>query len=167
MAYRCYAKKYGIPSCTVMGVIWPLPLTNFSVNPDIWNLKKKLSRQLNNKIHQTIEKFVKEDGLRPHKIEEIDINKLNISIYLTLMYGEHWTYWHNHVQLAQTLTAKYGNFSACVHVLLFTTNNQCSFPLHTLLTDAIETCGGSGRLVKMFPMCMHPLFLSLSVSLSL
>ena len=34
-------------------------------------------------------------------------------------------------------------------VLLFTTNSQCSCPLHTLLTDAIETCHGSGQLVKL------------------
>ena len=37
----------------------------------------------------------------------------------------------------------------CVCVLLYTTNSQCSFPLHTFLTDAIETCGGSSRLIKL------------------
>ncbi len=26
------------------------------------------------------------------------------------------------------------------------TNSQCSFPLHTLITDTTETCGGSARL---------------------
>ena len=36
----------------------------------------------------------------------------------------------------------------CACVLLFTTNCQCSLPLHTLLTDVIETCGGSNRLVR-------------------
>lgn len=38
----------------------------------------------------------------------------------------------------------------CVCILLFTINNECSFPLHTLLADAIETCGGSKRLVRLF-----------------
>ena len=34
-------------------------------------------------------------------------------------------------------------------VLLFTTDSQCSFPIRTFLTDAIITCGGSGRLLKL------------------
>ena len=38
----------------------------------------------------------------------------------------------------------------CVCVLFFTINNQCSFALHTLLADVIDTCGGSKRLVRMF-----------------
>ena len=33
--------------------------------------------------------------------------------------------------------------------MLFTINSQCSFPLHTLLADTIETCGGSNRLVRL------------------
>ena len=37
----------------------------------------------------------------------------------------------------------------CVCTMLFTTNSQCSFPLHALLTDAIETCGGSPRLTRL------------------
>lgn len=36
----------------------------------------------------------------------------------------------------------------CACALFFTINNQCSFPIHSLLTEAIETCGGSVRLVK-------------------
>ena len=34
--------------------------------------------------------------------------------------------------------------------MLFTINSACCFPLHTLITDAAETCGGSSRLVKLF-----------------
>ena len=37
----------------------------------------------------------------------------------------------------------------CICTLLFTTNSQCSFPLHTLITDAIETYGGSCRLIRL------------------
>ena len=43
---------------------------------------------------------------------------------------------------------RYGNFF-CICALLFTTNSQCSFPLRTLIADAIETCGGSSRLIKL------------------
>ena len=35
----------------------------------------------------------------------------------------------------------------CACTLLFTTNSQCSFPLHTLIADAV-TCSGSSRLMK-------------------
>lgn len=37
----------------------------------------------------------------------------------------------------------------CVCTLLFTINSQCSFSLHTLIADAIETCGGSTRLMRL------------------
>ena len=37
----------------------------------------------------------------------------------------------------------------CLCVLFFSINSQCSFPMHTLITDAIETCGGSSRLQKL------------------
>ncbi len=37
----------------------------------------------------------------------------------------------------------------CLCVILFSTNSQCSFPLHTLITGVIETCGGSARLQKL------------------
>lgn len=37
----------------------------------------------------------------------------------------------------------------CLCALLFCTNSTCSFPIHTLLTDIIECCGGSSRLIKL------------------
>ena len=37
---------------------------------------------------------------------------------------------------------------ACI--IMFCANKECSFPLHTLLTDAIESYGGSTELVKIF-----------------
>ena len=43
--------------------------------------------------------------------------------------------------------------------LLFTINSQCSFPLHTLIADAVETCGGSNRLMRLlnrFGVCVSP-----------
>ena len=43
--------------------------------------------------------------------------------------------------------------------LFYTTNAQCSFPLHVLLADAIETCGGSDRLARLlnrFGVCASP-----------
>ena len=37
---------------------------------------------------------------------------------------------------------------ACI--IMFCANKECSFPIHTLLTDAIESYGGSTELVKIF-----------------
>ena len=37
----------------------------------------------------------------------------------------------------------------CLCALLFCTNSSCSFPIHTLLTDIIECCGGSSHLIKL------------------
>lgn len=37
----------------------------------------------------------------------------------------------------------------CAYTLLFTANSQCSFPLHTVIAGAIETCGGSSRLMTL------------------
>ena len=37
----------------------------------------------------------------------------------------------------------------CLCVVLFCTNSCCSFPIHTVLTDIIECCGGSQRLIKL------------------
>ena len=47
----------------------------------------------------------------------------------------------------------------CICTLLFTINSQCSFPLHTLIADAVETCGGSNRLMRLsnrFDVCVSP-----------
>ena len=44
----------------------------------------------------------------------------------------------------------------CICTLLFSINSQCSFPLHTLMADAVETCGGSKRLLNRFGVCVSP-----------
>ncbi len=36
----------------------------------------------------------------------------------------------------------------CLSVILFSTNSECSFSLHTLITD-VKTCGGSARQQKL------------------
>lgn len=33
-------------------------------------------------------------------------------------------------------------------MILFTTNPQCTVPIHTFVTDVVETCGGNTRLVR-------------------
>ena len=36
----------------------------------------------------------------------------------------------------------------CICSIFFTMNRQCSFPIHTLIADAIKTWGGSNKLVR-------------------
>ena len=37
----------------------------------------------------------------------------------------------------------------CVCTILFTMNSKCSFPIHTFIADAIQTCQGSKRLLRL------------------
>jgi len=73
---------------------------------------------------------------------------------LTQMFGKQYACEHNPRTIKGTDTSSICKVRCflCICVLLYTTNSQCSFPLHSLLTDAIETCGGSSRLelIKLF-----------------
>ena len=109
---------------------------------------------LNSKIHACAEKMVRDDAANPHKIEEIDIDKIISELDSDL--------WKAVCLLTQPRSAKNEKKKAikttsickirqlfCICTLLFVTNHQCSFPLHTLIADAIETCGGSSRLTRL------------------
>ncbi|XP_064384664.1 uncharacterized protein LOC135333611 [Halichondria panicea] len=116
--------------------------------------KDKLSEvclTLNEKCHKSINELIEQDSGQPHNIESIDINKFINKLDPDI--------WRAISLLTKPLSKKaIKNTSQvrtirrffCVCVLFFTINNQCSFPIHTLLTEAIETCGGSIRLVRMF-----------------
>ena len=152
MAYRCYAKKYGTViyrhGGDLLFTLTKILSKSRRQNPEK-SFQQKLSsvcNNLNSKIHHNIENLIKNDALQPHKIEEINIDeciaKFNPDVWTALNL------------LTKPRTASSNNTRQvrrffCMCVLLFTTNSQCSYPLHTLLTDAIETCHGSGRLVKL------------------
>jgi len=106
----------------------------------------------NAKCHACIERLVKEDAANPHKIENMDIDKFinevdpDISKAVCLLTQPRSSRAIKNSDSSDT--HKIRRFF-CICTLLFTTNSQCSFPLHTLITDAIETCGGSCRLIRL------------------
>ena len=116
------------------------------------NSTVSICSELNKRVHTCIDKLIQEDSHSPHKIENLDIDKFINEIDLTL--------WAAVCTLTQTRSPqaiKRANTSTIRKVrrffltctILYTTNQICSFPLHTFLTDAIETCGGSLRLIRL------------------
>ena len=151
MAYRCYAKKYGTILYRYGGDL------TFTLNKLLSKCRQEkekpfqqtledVCKKLNCKIHETIDTFIREDRMHPHKIEDIIIDE-----WIDQFDPDVWTALQILTQPLSASSSKVHQIRRffCMCVLLFTTNSECSFPLHTLLTDAILTCGGSGRLVKM------------------
>ncbi len=101
-------------------------------------------------MHDCIQRLIAEDACDPHDISQVDIDafidKLDPNI------------WKAVCLLTQPKSAQQASTEAttvrrtrqffCTCALLFCSNSQCSFPIHTLLTDIIESCGGSTRLIK-------------------
>jgi len=153
MAYRCYAKRYGTIIYRHSGdlVFTANKLLSASrqqkeVN-DFQQTLKNVCETLNTKLHHTIDKLIQQDTQQPQKIEDVNIDECVAQIDPDV-----WTAL-NILTKPRRASSNYTRLVRrffCVCVLFFTTNSQCSFPLHTLLTDAIETCGGSGRLTKLF-----------------
>ena len=109
---------------------------------------------LNSKCHAYIKTLLREDAFSPHNIEDVDIentiSQLDPDLWKALCILTQ-PFSPNAVKKANTsstCTRTVRRF-ACLCMMLFTINSQCSFPLHTLITDAIETCGGSSRLIKL------------------
>ena len=167
MSYRCSVKKYGTVLYRYGGDL--LHALNVSLGQSRTKssveLKSDPSEQhdqfqkhlhevcvtLNAKCHVATKKLVNENLGFQHLIEKVDIGKCIDDLDPDL--------WKAICLITQPLSSKAltsvnGShirqmrrfFCACC--LLYATNNQCSFPLHTLITDVVLTCGGSSRLVK-------------------
>ena len=114
------------------------------------DFQKNLSENFHAKCHAHIKKIVEQDARSPHLIEAFEIEKFTDIIDSDL--------WKAVCLLTQPLSlravkkesshARKVRRLLCICTLLFTMNSQCSFPLHTLIADAIETCGGSTRLMR-------------------
>ena len=108
---------------------------------------------LNSKIHDCAEKMMKDDAVNPHKIEEVDIDKIISELdsdlwkAMCLLTKPHSA--KNEKGTVNTTNTRKVRQLFCICTLLFVANHQCSFPLHTLIADAIETCGGSSRLTRL------------------
>jgi len=121
-------------------------------NSDLQQTLSECCLVLNSKIHTCIDSMINQDVVKPHSIEDVNIDEFVDNLDPDV--------WKAICLLTQPLTIKGTDTSTickvrrflCICVLLYTTNSQCSFPLHSLLTDAIETYGGSSRLelIKLF-----------------
>ena len=105
---------------------------------------------LNDKIHTCIQKLIESDATEPFDVSELDIDK-----FITEMDPDIWgavcqltqpKYTRNQ-PTEMTHTRKIRRFF-CMCALFFCTNSQCSFPIHTVLADAVESNGRSGHLLK-------------------
>ena len=166
MAYRCSVKRYGtLLYCYGGNLAHALSVSLGQMRNKPHNQGrgetehsefqmnlKQTCEVLNDKIHKCINKLVQQDSASPHSIEDINIDK-----FISEMDQDIWTAVCTLTKPLSTRPKKWDNRSTirkirryfCVCILLFTTNRRCSFPLHTFLTDAIETCGGSSRLVRL------------------
>lgn len=110
-----------------------------------------LCTTINSKLHTCIDALIQEDETHPHSIENF-----NIEEFITKLDPDIWRAICLITQPRSSQASK-GDKSGirnnrqvfCTCALMFTTNSKCSFPLHTLIADAIETCGGSSRLVRL------------------
>ena len=105
---------------------------------------------LNGKIHATIHKLMERDSNNPHDICELDIDKCIGDFDHDLWKATCLLTKPKSGQVSQTesTTVRKTQRFFCLCAMLFCTNSRCSFPLHTLLTDVIESCGGSTCLVR-------------------
>ena len=105
--------------------------------------------KLNAKCHASIKTLIKKNSLNPHLIENVNLEHFVQEIDPDI--------WKALCILTQPLSSKSQKvttdvrklrriYSSCT--LFFTINHECSFPLHTLITDIIEARGGFENLVQ-------------------
>ena len=103
----------------------------------------QVCQTLNSKLHHQINKMISEDSLDRHKIEHFNVDAFISSLDPTIWKA---------IRLLTEITSKKVTYIQKMRMvfalcqIFFTINRQWSFPLHTLITDTIDTCGGSIRL---------------------
>ena len=110
----------------------------------------EVCQTLNRKCHTQINKLIQEDTMSPHCIENIDLNK-----FIEELDPDIWKAVSMLTQPSSTKASRNENSQIrklrqvfCICSIFFTMNRQCSFPIHTLIADAIKTWGGSNKLVR-------------------
>ena len=152
LAYKCSVMRLGTVLYRYGGDIFHALSVALGQarNRDTSDQLSQICLSLNAKCHTTIKDLIQQDSLAPHNIESTDINRFISDLDPDI--------WRAISLLTKPLSKKANRNDSqvrtirrffCVCVLLFTINSQCSFPMHTLLAEAIETCGGSKLLVKM------------------
>ena len=109
--------------------------------------------KMNNRIHNQIKTITSNDAVSPYDISKFDVNDTIRDIDPIL--------WKMIVSLTRTATESRKHVPPhkisqqrklqclyCLCVMLFVTNRCCSVPLHILLTDLIDSQGGSYELIR-------------------
>lgn len=140
MSYRCSVKKYGTVLYRYGGDLL------HALNVSLGQSRSKRRSESKSDATQQHARFQQN-----HSIENIDISSCIAELDPDL--------WRTICLITQPLSSKALSSTNGSHIrqmrrffcaccLLYTTNSQCSFPLHTLIADVVLTCGGSSRLVK-------------------
>ena len=162
MAYTCCIKKYGTVLYryggnlmhalnTALGQLWKSGSTKHTEEPaggeqpsPDEDLLTQVCRILNGKMHG---RLIEQESAEPYNIS---IDKFVDECDPDL--------WHAISILTEPKARMVGSTKVhvrkirqffCICALLFCTNSQCSFSLHTLLTDIIVSQGGTTHLIKM------------------
>ena len=169
--YNCDKRKYGTllyrhetdirPALSQ--ALWKLRQVNHT-NPNTETRQEQLEsgqerttwlHDLNNKIHSQAKHFLAKEG--DHEYESLDIDQLIKEIDPEL--------WETVCILTRSISEKRGTSrvtdesSQVFHIkktrcfyllcsLLFVTDDRCSLPMHTLLTDLVDSQGGSTLLIR-------------------
>ena len=125
----------------------PQPTTTASVFDDI-----------NSRLHQQIQRFLAADLKAPYPVHAINIATLVSDIDPQL-----WTFIRSitrSISERKEYTAKTHQSDSpeyhvkqlqcvfCICAIMFCTDDRCSIPFHTMITDTIESCGGSSQLIR-------------------
>ena len=163
IAYRCPVKKYGTVLYQYGGDL--LHALSVSLGQARHQSHKGLAERednsefdtslsevcltLNSKLHALAGRMIREDAANPHKIEEVDvdkfIDKLDPKLWKAVSLLTQPAFSSRACGANKTSSVRKIRQFFCICILLFVTNHQCSFPLHTLIADAIETCRGSSN----------------------
>ena len=110
---------------------------------------------LNDRLHELADDLMQEDANSPFDISELRIDECiekfhpsvwEMAVMLTRTKKERKSSKFNPDPAHLTLTRKI----RCFYILcliMFTMNSRCSMPMHTLLTDIVESHGGSSELI--------------------
>ena len=155
-AVKCYGTilyRYGGDLLHALTVALQTTTPSASPSPSASNEKRQLTEtclSLNEKLWSCIHRLKKQDKAKPHCIEEIDIEAFIQELDPNLWEALCLLTQPSSFRAQQTEThIRRVRCYFCACTIMFTIDSECCFPLHTFICDAIETCGGSSRLIKL------------------
>ena len=129
-------------------------LTSDPQNSDDMSGFDTFCSNINTRIRKQVQKMLAEDALLPCDISQFDVD--------TTLAGIDPVLWKMVTSMTKTVTESRNNTNPdnlsphrklhclyCLCVMFFASNRCCSMPIHVLLTDLIDSQGGSAELVRM------------------